>query len=129
MNRLFSRSSSTTAHLHCMEKFSSCGLPPDKTEEYAKALNAIGTSACRMIDNLLEFSRMQRDDGDLALSEFPLGEVIADCERLLRPELDAKSIEWSVVLEDTDLVVHADRDKGSQVFVVKQKNLYEHCLF
>jgi two-component system phosphate regulon sensor histidine kinase PhoR len=92
----------------------------DISEEQRKGLELSLRNIDRliaMIDNLLEFSRMQREEGELTLEDFPLAGVIDECRELLRPKLERRRITCGVSLDDPDLVVHADRDKIQQVFL------------
>jgi PAS domain S-box-containing protein len=70
-----------------------------------------------MIDNLLEFSRMERETGDLDMTDFALEDLIRDCEQVLRPRLESKQIAWKVALRETGITIHGDREKIYQVFV------------
>ena len=70
-----------------------------------------------MIDNLLDFSRMERGESPLDLEEFPLWLVIDEAVDLLRGKLEAAGISLTTEYESDDLMVRADRGKISQVFI------------
>ena len=70
-----------------------------------------------MIDNLLDFSRMERGESPLDLEEFPLWQVVDEVVDLLRAKLDAAGISLTTEYETDDLRVRADRGKISQVFI------------
>lgn len=70
-----------------------------------------------MIDNLLDFSRMERGESPLDLEEFPLWQVIDEAVDLLRGKLEAAGISLTTEYETDDLMVRADRGKISQIFI------------
>ncbi len=70
-----------------------------------------------MIDNLLDFSRMERGESPLDLEEFPLWQVIDEAVELLRGRLEAAGISLTTEYETDDVMVRADRGKISQVFI------------
>jgi signal transduction histidine kinase len=70
-----------------------------------------------MIDNLLDFSKMERGDASLQLEEFPLWQVVDETIELVREKIRAKGIYVTTEYETDDLDVKADRGKISQVFI------------
>ncbi len=70
-----------------------------------------------MIDNLLDFSRMERGEASLQLEEFPLWQVVDEVIELVREKVRAKGIYLTTEYETDDLGIKADRAKISQVFI------------
>jgi PAS domain S-box-containing protein len=70
-----------------------------------------------MIDNLLDFSRMERGEASLQLEEFPLWQVVDEVIELVREKIRSKGIYITTEYETDDLQVKADRAKISQVFI------------
>ena len=70
-----------------------------------------------MIDNLLDFSRMERGESPLDLEEFPLWQVVDEVVDLIREKIRSKDLSLTTEYETDDLRVRADRGKISQVFI------------
>ncbi|MCI0658868.1 MAG: HAMP domain-containing histidine kinase, partial [Acidobacteria bacterium] len=70
-----------------------------------------------MIDNLLDFSRMERGESPLDLEEFPLWQVVDEVVELIREKIRSKDLSLTTEYETDDLMVRADRGKISQVFI------------
>ena len=70
-----------------------------------------------MIDNLLAFARMDRENGTLDLRVFAPAAVADEAIALLREKIEAKGLGITRTAIDPGLLVRADRDKILQVFV------------
>ncbi len=70
-----------------------------------------------MIDNLLDFSRMEKGEASLQLEEFPLWQVVDEVIELVREKIRSRGIYVTTEYETDDLMVKADRAKISQVFL------------
>jgi PAS domain S-box-containing protein len=70
-----------------------------------------------MIDNLLDFSRMERGESPLDLEEFPLWQIVDEVVELIREKIRSKDLSLTTEYETDDLMVRADRGKISQVFI------------
>jgi PAS domain S-box-containing protein len=70
-----------------------------------------------MIDNLLDFSRMEKGEASLHLEEFPLWQVVDEVIELVREKIRTRGIYLTTEYETDDLTVKADRAKISQVFI------------
>ncbi|MCI0658072.1 MAG: ATP-binding protein, partial [Acidobacteria bacterium] len=70
-----------------------------------------------MIDNLLDFSRMERGESPLDLEEFPLWQAVDEVVELIREKIRSKDLSLTTEYETDDLMVRADRGKISQVFI------------
>ncbi|WP_322029170.1 PAS domain S-box protein [Paraburkholderia sp. J76] len=70
----------------------------------------------RLIDDLMEVSRITR--GKIGLVKAPVGlaEIIENAVETSRPAIDQARHELSITLPDTPLVLHADRVRLTQVF-------------
>ncbi|MCI0408429.1 MAG: PAS domain S-box protein, partial [Acidobacteria bacterium] len=66
-----------------------------------------------MIDNLLDFSRMERGESPLDLEEFPLWQVVDEVVELIREKIRSKDLSLTTEYETDDLMVRADRGKIS----------------
>jgi len=70
-----------------------------------------------MIDNLLDFSRMERGESPLDLEEFPLWQVVDEVVELIREKIRSKGVSLTTRYETDDLMVRGDRGKIAQVFI------------
>lgn len=68
-----------------------------------------------MINNLLSFSRLEREAGKLHPTDFLLLDVVDEVVELQRETLAQRGIELTTRYLTDDLTVHADRDKIVQV--------------
>lgn len=91
-------------------------LTPEQEKGLSVALKNIDRLV-EMIDNLLDFSRMERGDSPLDLEEFPLWQVVDEVVELVREKLRARALSLETEYETDDLMVRADRGKISQVFI------------
>jgi signal transduction histidine kinase len=90
------------------------------TEEQRKGLGLSLKNIDRlisMIDNLLTFSRMEREASDIKLSTFPLESVVDESLEILQEKIRAKKLTVGQSLEEPDAAIRADRDKILQVFI------------
>jgi len=70
-----------------------------------------------LINELLNFSRVERGDVPFMLARVPVRGCIADVLELIAPQADAKAIAVSIECRDEDLAVLADADKLRQILV------------
>jgi len=103
-------------------------LPKDITPESQELLEIALTSAGRMqrlVDSMLEVSRMEAGEAELILSEFDLGELVGRvAESVLRPH--KKEIYYSVGLPDDLPMLVADLDRLERVFANLLDNAAKH---
>ena len=91
-------------------------LTPEQEKGLTVALRNIDRLV-EMIDNLLDFSRMERGEAALQLEEFPLWQVVDEVIELVREKIRSRGIYVTTEYETDDLTVKADRAKISQVFI------------
>lgn len=90
------------------------------TEEQRKGLEVSLRNIDRligMINNLLNFSRIERDMAGMTISSFPLPEIVEEAIELVTEEAAARRISLTTRYMSDELLVRADRDKISQVFI------------
>ncbi|HET6372887.1 MAG TPA: ATP-binding protein, partial [Candidatus Polarisedimenticolia bacterium] len=90
------------------------------TQEQEKGLEVALRNINRlieMINSLLAFARTEGPATALRLETFPLGAVIEETVELMREKASARGITLRVAVPPGDLLVRADRDKITQVFV------------
>ncbi len=75
----------------------------------------VGTLA-RLIDDLMDVSRINQGRFELRREPVALGEVIADAVETVRPQIDAAGQQLSVRLPDPSVRLRADRTRLAQAF-------------
>jgi PAS domain S-box-containing protein len=70
----------------------------------------------RLIDDLLDLSRITRNKLELRRERVGLAEVLTDACQTARPLMEARGHRLSVHLPDAPIMLHADRARLSQVF-------------
>jgi PAS domain S-box-containing protein len=70
-----------------------------------------------LINELLNFSRVERGDVPFMLARVPVRGCIADVLELIAPQADAKAIVLSIECRDEDLAALADADKLRQILI------------
>lgn len=91
-------------------------LTPEQEKGLSVALKNIDRLV-EMIDNLLDFSRMERGESPLDLEEFPLWQAIDEVVELVREKLKEKGLSLTTEYATDDLMVRADRGKILQVLI------------
>lgn len=93
------------------------GLTPEQTS-YARAVHGSAQSLLGMIDEILDFSRIEAGRLDLAQAPFSLAKVVSDVAELLAPRAEEKGLEISgFVSRDVPTAVIGDSDRLRQVLV------------
>lgn len=73
------------------------------------------THLVRLIDDLLDVSRITRYKLQLQRERIALSDVISDAVEALRPAMEARGHELKLALPSTEVALHADRARLSQV--------------
>jgi signal transduction histidine kinase len=102
------------------------GLVPseEKRREYYATLGAESERLSRLIDNVLEFSRLERGTRQLELRSAALGPVLEDLLALLRPHAERQGFAIELTLEGDLPPVRLERDALAQILF----NLVENAL-
>jgi PAS domain S-box-containing protein len=70
-----------------------------------------------MIENLLQFSRPEKEPEETDLRVFPIWELIDETIELVGENMEAKHISITTQYQTDELLVEADREKIAQVFI------------
>jgi signal transduction histidine kinase len=102
------------------------GLVPteEKRREYYATLGAESERLSRLIDNVLEFSRLERGTRQLELRSAALGPVLEDLLALLRPHAERQGFKVELAVESGLPPVRLERDALAQILF----NLVENAL-
>ncbi len=71
----------------------------------------------RLIDDLLQISRIESGRQRLQPNAFPVADLLRDVSLAIRPELKAAELELQVEAPPAELILNADRDKTAQVLL------------
>ena len=66
----------------------------DTSQRYVRSIRDSAISAARLVDDLLEFSKVGR--ATLSTSRVDMNKLVAEARRSLEPDLGGREIEWSV---------------------------------
>ena len=91
-------------------------VPSDaKRQEYYGHITAESERLSRLINNVLEFSRLEKGTRDVALATGPLEPVVREALELVRPHVEAEGFALRVDLDGTLPPVRFERDALLQV--------------
>ena len=94
-------------------------LAPDDLQVISKARDMMDrqlSHMVRLIDDLLDVSRISRNKMELRRSRVPLADVISNAVETVRPALDAAGHELTVSLPPEQILLDADLTRLAQVF-------------
>jgi signal transduction histidine kinase len=90
---------------------------PAKQRSYLDIITAEAARLTRLINNVLDFSRMERGEKKYNFQPCDLVEVVRAAAQTFRPHLEAGGFKFDCVLSDTLISVHGDADALSQIIV------------
>jgi signal transduction histidine kinase len=92
-------------------------VDPARRKEYLGIINAEAARLTRLINNVLDFAKMERGEKNYRFQACDLAEVGREVAETLRPHLEHAGFRLSYDFGSTPLLVRADRDAISQVIV------------
>lgn len=100
-------------------------VPSDeKKREYYRIIGNESERLGYLINNILDFSKMEAGKKVYQMSLISLNEVVESVMGTYRYTLDARSFEWQLHLDPTNPLVHADRDAIAEILI----NLIENAI-
>lgn len=91
--------------------------PHDRIKDYANDIHRSGRYLLGIVNDLLDFSRMEAGQLELHEEDFRLREALDDALALIRPQADAAGIIQEVTHPPTDLKLRGDRRLVTQTLV------------
>jgi signal transduction histidine kinase len=91
--------------------------PPEKTKRYAEVIADEAARLTRLINNVLNFSRMEGGNHELQTALLDLRALVAETVEHMRPPLEKEGFTVEVQLPDDPVILHGDRDALSQVLL------------
>jgi signal transduction histidine kinase len=92
-------------------------VPEDRRREYYDTITAEGERLSRLIENVLELSRLERDDRPVRLEAGNLADVVDELVRILSPHAERLGLTLEVEVDSDLPSVRYDHDALMQVLV------------
>ena len=92
-------------------------IPPEMHGQYLQVVVDETQRLAKLINNLLNLSRMENEETSLAFSHFELNEMIRRVLISRMTQIDDKNLEIEVDFQDDTCFVHADADQIQQVII------------
>ncbi|MGV2938602.1 sensor histidine kinase [Mesobacillus sp. LC4] len=96
---------------------------PDEKNKYLKLINRESGRMVKLVQDLLDLSRLDADEYSLMKSPFPLAQLIEDFIIKYGPALDEKKISLTLNL-DPDIIINGDEGRLEQIF----QNLIDNAI-
>jgi len=106
-----------TAILGYADLLSDPDLPPGEVEEYTGIIRANGRNLLAMLNDILEYSRIESGHVPVQATAFSVLDVVNEVVATFRPEASAKGLHVAVVDGSADAAVVSDRGRLSQILV------------
>ncbi len=90
---------------------------PDKTKRYAEVIASEAARLTRLINNVLNFSRMERGSGEMNTAPLDLAELTKETADHIRPQLEKAAFTLEVSVPEHPVTLRADADAISQVLL------------
>ncbi|MFN7138879.1 MAG: sensor histidine kinase [Limisphaerales bacterium] len=90
---------------------------PAKQKSYLNIISAEASRLTRLINNVLDFARMERGEKKYQMQLCDLVEVVRETCETFRPHLEEGGFAFRCLLPDAPVCLNADRDAISQVIV------------
>src|SRR5947199_5258871 len=90
---------------------------PAKQRSYLGIITAETARLTRLINNVLDFARMERGEKKYNFESFDAAEVVRGTVESYRPHLESKGFDLKVRLPEKPLPISGDRDALAQVLV------------
>jgi signal transduction histidine kinase len=88
-----------------------------KEKTYLNIITAEAARLTRLINNVLDFSRMERGEKKYNFQPCDLTEVVRSTAEIFRPHLEANGFKFDCNLPETQISIHGDADALSQIIV------------
>jgi signal transduction histidine kinase len=92
-------------------------LDKEKQRSYLNIITAETARLTRLINNVLDFSRIERGEKKYTFAKCDLVAVVRETVETYRPHLEANGFKLECDLPDSPLLVNGDRDALSQIVV------------
>jgi signal transduction histidine kinase len=90
---------------------------PEKRQSYLHIITAEASRLTRLINNVLDFSRMERGEKKYDLQKLDLLALVRETAETYRPHLESRGFKFECEWPEAAMEVNADRDALAQVVV------------
>lgn len=90
---------------------------PDKQRSYLHIITSEAARLTRLINNVLDFSRMERGEKKYNIHDADLAKIVRETTETYRPHLENSGFQLDCALPSAELPVRADTDAIAQVIV------------
>ena len=90
---------------------------PEKQKNYLRIITAETARLTRLINNVLDFARMERGEKKYNLAACDLAALVRETAETYRPHLESTGFQFSVSLPEKPVPVRVDRDAVAQIIV------------
>jgi signal transduction histidine kinase len=90
---------------------------PDKRRSYLDIITAESSRLTRLINNVLDFSRLERGEKKYEMRKLDLVALTRETAETYRPHLEKGGFKFDFELPAQEIEVHADRDALAQIIV------------
>jgi signal transduction histidine kinase len=90
---------------------------PEKRQSYLQIITAETSRLTRLINNVLDFSQMERGEKKYQMRPFDLGGLARETVETYRPHLESLGFKIEANFPEAEIMVNGDRDALSQVLV------------
>jgi signal transduction histidine kinase len=90
---------------------------PEKRQSYLQIITAETSRLTRLINNVLDFSRMERGEKKYQFRPFDIAGLARETVETYRPHLESLGFKIEAKFPETEILVNGDRDALSQVLV------------
>ena len=100
----------------------------EKSQRYAQVISEEARRLTRLIDSVLDFSKLDRHGAKLQLSECDLTQIVNETMARYRPHLEKLGFAVSVELPSQPMMLQADADRVAQVLVNLLSNAEKYAV-
>jgi signal transduction histidine kinase len=92
-------------------------IDPAKQRSYLSIITAETARLTRLINNVLDFARMERGEKKYTFQKCELVQLVRETCEVFRPHLESEGFQFDVHLPETVLNINCDRDALAQIVV------------
>lgn len=93
----------------------SFGVLTDKQRRYVNNIYNSGNHLLQLINNILDIAKIESGKMELHYETFPIRQVLSEVENILRPLLNKKAQNLTILIDDRLSLINADRVKFKQI--------------
>ncbi len=101
---------------------------PGKSQSYLHIITAETSRLTRLINNVLDFSRLERGETKYNFQPCDLAVLLREIVATYRPHLEANGFAFRAELPETPIPIHGDRDALAQVLLNLLSNAEKYSL-